>query len=70
MDPVLYPNPDKFDGFRFSKLRSSRDPNTARLVYAASDLESMAFRYGRHACPGEFFADHEINDHDVFLDEL
>lgn len=60
MDPDIYPHPDKFDGFRFSKLRSSKDPNTARLQYAASNLESMAFGYGRHACPGRFFASNEI----------
>ena len=67
MDPDLYPDSDRFDGFRFSKLRSSGDPNTARLVYAASNLESMAFGYGRHACPGRFFADHEIKMIMVYL---
>ena len=69
MDPSIYLDPETFDGFRFSKLRSSFDPssnnntpspNTARLVYAASNLESMSFGYGRHACPGRFFADCEI----------
>ena len=70
MDPSIYPDPETFDGFRFSKLRSSSNPssnnnnalspNTARLAYAASNLESMSFGYGRHACPGRFFADCEI----------
>lgn len=67
MDPEVYPNPEEFDGFRFAKLRSSDGPNTARLVYAASNLESMAFGYGRHACPGRFFADCEIKMIMVYL---
>ena len=49
MDPDVYPNPDQFGGFRFSKLRSSNSPGAARLVYAASDLDSMAFAHGHHA---------------------
>lgn len=55
MDPELYgKDASTFDGFRFSKLRSSSpdDPRAARMIYAASNLESMAFGYGRHACPG------------------
>ena len=60
MDPDIYPDPDHFDGFRFSKVRASGSPEAARLVYAASNLDSMAFGYGRHACPGRNFADCEI----------
>ncbi|KAL8941984.1 MAG: hypothetical protein Q9216_001917 [Gyalolechia sp. 2 TL-2023] len=60
MDPDIYSDPDTFDGFRFAKLRDSRHPNASRMIYAASNLESMAFGYGRHACPGRYFADCEI----------
>lgn len=67
MDPEIYPDPEKFDGFRFSKQRSTEQANMARLVYAASNLESMAFGYGRHACPGRFFADCEIKMIMVYL---
>ena len=67
MDPDLYPNPDEFDGFRFAKLRDSNHPNAARMVYAASNLESMAFGYGRHACPGRYFADCEIKMIVIYL---
>lgn len=67
MDSDLYPNPDEFDGFRFAKLRESNHPSAARMVYAASNLESMAFGYGRHACPGRYFADCEIKMIVVYL---
>ena len=57
MDRDIYPDPDNFDGFRFFRLRSSNSPDEARMVYAASNFDSMVFGYGRHACPGQFFAD-------------
>lgn len=62
MDPDLFPDPTTFDGFRFEKVRAtSLDPAvTGRTQWAASNLESMAFGYGRHACPGRFFAANEI----------
>lgn len=62
MDPTLYPDPTRFDGFRFLKLRTATtDPaSLGRLQYAASNLDSMAFGYGRHACPGRYFASNEI----------
>lgn len=60
MDPDIYLEPEKFDGFRFVKQHSSNNPKAGGLQYAASNLESMAFGYGRHACPGRFFASNEI----------
>lgn len=66
-DPDIYPDPDTFDGFRFAKLRSLDERGSARLQYAASNLESMAFGYGRHACPGRFFASCEIKMIMIYL---
>ncbi|KAJ2998234.1 hypothetical protein NUW58_g387 [Xylaria curta] len=60
MDPDIYPNPKTFDGFRFEKERIKGAENAGRQVYAASNHDSMAFGYGRHACPGRFFASNEI----------
>ena len=62
MDPKLYPDPKRYDGFRFAKIRT-QEPNTdasARAQYAASHPASMSFGFGRHACPGRFFAANEI----------
>ena len=60
MDPDVYENPDVFDGFRFVKLRNHSRLEDASLEYTSSDVKNMAFGYGRHACPGRFFASCEI----------
>lgn len=61
MDPDLFEDPERFDGFRFSKMSLSEDVTSkGRLQWAASNLTSMAFGYGRHACPGRAFAGFEI----------
>lgn len=60
MDPSLYPNPERFDAFRFSKLRAAEPELDGRTQYVASNTSSMSFGYGRHACPGRFFAAQEI----------
>ncbi|KAI0550324.1 putative cytochrome P450 [Xylaria curta] len=60
MDPDIYPDPETFDGFRFEKERMKKPENAGRHTYAASNHESMAFGYGRHACPGRLFASNEI----------
>ena len=60
MDPDVYENPEIFDGFRFAKLRNRSSLEDASLEYTSSDVYNMAFGYGRHACPGRFFASCEI----------
>lgn len=60
MDPDVYENPEIFDGFRFVKLNHDCGVENPRLQYASSNLDNMAFGYGRHACPGRFFASCEI----------
>lgn len=60
MDPELYPNPTKFEGFRFEKVRQEQPLQDGKAQYVASNPASLAFGYGRHACPGRFFAANEI----------
>lgn len=67
MDPDLYPDPTTFDGFRFEKLRTERPDLAGKAAYASSNPTSMAFGYGRHACPGRFFAANEIKAIMVYL---
>lgn len=52
MDPNLYHNPETFDGFRFSNLRQQDTSMEGKAQYVASNPNSMAFGFGRHACPG------------------
>lgn len=58
-DPSIYPNPEVYDPYRFLKLRETPgNENTAQLVSVTP--EHMAFGYGKHACPGRFFASNEV----------
>ncbi|KAI1272047.1 cytochrome P450 [Xylaria sp. FL0933] len=59
LDGDLYEEPEKFDGYRFLKMRS--DPgkeNSAQFVTTGTN--SLGFGHGTHACPGRFFAANEI----------
>lgn len=81
MDPSLYPEPEKYKGFRFHDLHeeaqkkreeeaknaSDEKRSAPSVAYAASHPASMAFGYGRHACPGRFFASAEIKAIMVYL---
>ncbi len=66
MDPELYPNPTTFDPYRFVRLRTTDalDPisykNREQYQFVSVTKENMSFGYGRHACPGRFFAANEI----------
>lgn len=63
-DPELYPVPesgDSFDGLRFYKLRVAGGATEhARNQFVTTNEHNLMFGYGRHACPGRFFAANEI----------
>ncbi|KAI0248479.1 cytochrome P450 [Lactifluus subvellereus] len=60
-DGEIYPNPEEFDGFRFSKLREMEGDAMLTSHRAVSiSPEQLAFGFGRHACPGRFFAASEV----------
>jgi cytochrome P450 len=57
-DGDIYPNPKKFDGFRFANLREH--DGVAGQQVTSTSAEYLTFGYGRHACPGRFFAANEV----------
>ncbi|KAF2740990.1 cytochrome P450 [Polyplosphaeria fusca] len=58
-DATHYPDSTTFDGFRFWKLRQAGE-GAARNQFVTSNEQNLNWGYGRHACPGRFFAANEI----------
>ncbi|KAI2791646.1 Cytochrome monooxygenase roqO [Penicillium oxalicum] len=55
LDPTMYPNPERFDGYRFQRMRE--DPSTAGLApFTRTRMSHLAFGHGKHACPGRFLS--------------
>lgn len=59
-DPELYPNPDTFDPYRFYNLRQAGSESANRYQCVTVSETNLGFGYGRHSCPGRFFAINEI----------
>ena len=69
-DPRIHPNPDLFDGFRFSNLEKEQQGNDrpsianlggsvmsrTRFKLVTTTPDYLVWGYGRHACSGRFFA--------------
>lgn len=58
-DPSVYPNPDDFDPYRFVKEKPEPGKTNTRS-YTSLSAQHLGFGFGRHACPGRFFAANEI----------
>ncbi|KAK7923681.1 cytochrome P450 [Apiospora marii] len=56
-NPVVYPNPEEFDGYRFLRKREAGD-TSSQFVQSGPDFN--VFGGGRHICPGRFFANNEL----------
>jgi len=60
-DTDVYPGGGTFDGFRFAKIRKAGSTTeNARNQFVTTNEENLFFGYGKHACPGRFFAANEI----------
>ncbi|KAL7621684.1 hypothetical protein AAE478_009011 [Parahypoxylon ruwenzoriense] len=65
-DPEHYPDPLTYNPHRFAKIRSGEAedplnyPSREQYQFISVTKENMGFGFGRHACPGRFFAANEI----------
>lgn len=66
-DPEVLPNATEFDPYRWYRLREAQELQGMQKasVDAANQMvttsaTALTFGYGRHACPGRFFAANEI----------
>jgi cytochrome P450 len=52
---TIWADAEKFDGYRFQKLRNEPDQSGA-VSFVSVSANHMGFGYGKHACPGRFLA--------------
>ncbi|KAI0362950.1 cytochrome P450, partial [Pilatotrama ljubarskyi] len=58
-DQSIYPDPQVFDPFRFSRMRE-QEGEGVKHQFVNTSTDYIAFGHGRHACPGRFFAANEL----------
>ncbi|KAJ9132428.1 Cytochrome P450 [Pleurostoma richardsiae] len=59
-DPTIFSDPERFDALRFYRLRQQSKEAAALNQFVSVGPTNLSFGYGRHACPGRFFAANEI----------
>ncbi|EMD89283.1 hypothetical protein COCC4DRAFT_81322 [Bipolaris maydis ATCC 48331] len=57
LGPDSLPNSEHFEADRFLKLR---DTDQSKWYFVTGSPEHLGFGYGKHTCPGRFFASNEI----------
>lgn len=59
MDPCVYPDPEKWDAYRF--VKRAQDPQHARFSnFSTVSPEHTGFGFGKHACPGRIYVTQEL----------
>lgn len=66
-DPDLIDSPEKFDALRWYRQRREEELTGSDKASAGASSQlvsvtpsNLTFGYGRHACPGRFFAANEV----------
>ncbi|KIJ05676.1 hypothetical protein PAXINDRAFT_21085 [Paxillus involutus ATCC 200175] len=59
LDNRIYDNAGTFDPFRFADMRDA-DGEGTKHSFVSTNPEYLPFGYGKHACPGRFFAANEL----------
>jgi cytochrome P450 len=59
-DPAIFPNPEEYDSFRYSKRYAEDATNYGAYSFVSFSGENSPFGAGKHACPGRFLVDFEI----------
>lgn len=59
MTSTAWPDGENFDGYRFLKLRKA-SPKDSSYRYTQTSSNHLGFGHGKQACPGRFFAEHQI----------
>ncbi|EHK21999.1 uncharacterized protein TRIVIDRAFT_91346 [Trichoderma virens Gv29-8] len=59
LSPTLYPEPEKFDAFRFAKMRA-QPGNEMKFQHTSTGTDNINFGHGIWACPGRFFASAQV----------
>ncbi|EMD42274.1 hypothetical protein CERSUDRAFT_79865 [Gelatoporia subvermispora B] len=57
-DGTIYTDPEIFDPFRFYRMREEGGGMKHQFVSTRADY--IPFGHGKHACPGRFYAEHEL----------
>ncbi|KAK2036118.1 cytochrome P450 [Colletotrichum somersetense] len=55
-DSAVYENPDKFDGYRWLRMRQNDSTKESYAQFVAVSPDHLGFGFGEHSCPGRFFA--------------
>ncbi|GKT50143.1 cytochrome P450 monooxygenase gloP [Colletotrichum spaethianum] len=59
-DESLYPNPDQYDAFKFSRVRLQQHDKVGNEIKVkaavTTDAENLSLGLGKSVCPGRFFA--------------